>query len=316
MTVIDARDMLRRENAVDMPPEVRRQRFEGVGASESAAILGLSDWRTALDVYAMKVVGGEHAGYADTEPLRWGKLLERLVLEEYARRTGRSLHEHPPVVWCKDVPMFANLDAVTMEGGRVVEAKTSSSGEGWGEPGTDQVPKAYLIQAMHQMVCSGREICDIAVLIKGNDFRIYTVEFNEELSAIIKARVTEFWQQVKDRRPPKPQKVGDADKAYRFPVGGSRCAVTPELLGAIDRVRQYGTTLKDCEKNYAEAQEELKRLMQNNEVVESEGRVLATWKEQVRASFDVKALGREYPLLISQFTKPGRPFRVLRVKGE
>jgi putative phage-type endonuclease len=79
-------------------------RRTGIGGSDIAAILGLSPWRTPLDVYRDKVDGAEQP---ETEAMRWGRLLEDVIAREYAVRAGVRIQRaiasgqlRLSIVWC------------------------------------------------------------------------------------------------------------------------------------------------------------------------------------------------------------------------
>lgn len=178
------------------------ERRKGLGASDAAAVVGLSPWRSPLSVFLDKT------GRLPTPPMttqqKWGLLLEPVLAEAYAEETGRTVFEpspnlrHPEYSW-----MLANLDRLTACG-RVVELKTAGAfaGDEWGEPGTDQVPETYLVQVAHQMAVVDAAVADVAVLIGGQTFRIYTVERNDLLIDRIIRIEASFWQRVQRDEPP------------------------------------------------------------------------------------------------------------------
>jgi predicted phage-related endonuclease len=102
--------------------------------------------------------------------------------------------------------MLASIDRLSKDGKRVVELKTCSAyhQNEWGEPGTDEVPEAYLVQVTHQLAVSGLQIADIAVLIGGTDFRIYTVERSDALIDRLVEIENDFWTRVCHEIPPEP----------------------------------------------------------------------------------------------------------------
>mgnify|MGYP003308094406 CR=1 FL=1 len=63
------------------------RRRQGIGGSDVAAILGLSPWRTALDVYHDKT--GAEKPEAETENMRIGTALEQFVADRFTEETGR-----------------------------------------------------------------------------------------------------------------------------------------------------------------------------------------------------------------------------------
>ena len=178
------------------------ERRTGIGASDTAAILGISRWGSALGVYLDKL------GMLPPSPMSaeqaWGLRHEPAIATAYTEQTGRELRQgglvrHPETPW-----LLATPDRLADD--RVVELKTCSAfhaGE-WGVPGTDEVPLPYLVQVQHQMCVLGCDLADVAVLIGGNDFRVYTVPRSQGAIDGILPRLAEFWGRVERRDPPPP----------------------------------------------------------------------------------------------------------------
>lgn len=76
------------------PSEIDRaawleQRRTGIGGSDVAAVLGLSAFRTPTDVYLDKI--GEGKPQEVSESMHFGTILEDVVADEFARRTGMKV---------------------------------------------------------------------------------------------------------------------------------------------------------------------------------------------------------------------------------
>jgi putative phage-type endonuclease len=188
-------------------------RRNGLGGSDSAAALGLSPWKTALELWAEK--SGQITAPAEiSEPMRWGNLLEPVIRQEYAERTGRTVVVppetlvHPTHKW-----MRANVDGIA-EVARLFEAKTARTADGWGEPGSDEIPQPYLIQVQHYLHVTAFPVADVAVLIGGSDFRLYEVPADRELQDMIVDGEAEFWRRVESGEPPEPD--FGSDRALDF----------------------------------------------------------------------------------------------------
>src|SRR5262245_9023211 len=179
------------------------ERYSGLGGSDAAPALGLSPYRSALDLFLEK---RERRAPSPVElsAFRWGHLLEPVIRQEYANVTGRIVRmpqgtlRHP-----KHAFIVAHLDGVT-DDQRVFEAKTARSADGWGKSGTEEVPHHYLIQVQHYLAITGFDVADIAVLIGGSDFRIFEVPADQELQAMIIDGEREFWDMVQRGEPPQP----------------------------------------------------------------------------------------------------------------
>jgi putative phage-type endonuclease len=188
------------------------ERRKGVGSSDIAAIVGCDQYKDAFTVYLDKV--GELPEIEPNEQMVIGTLMEPVIAALYERRTKLKLEKRPLMVHRDHPWMLANLDRVTADGKRIAELKNvgewSAKKKGdddkpeWGEEGTDQVPKAYLLQTQWQMEVSEIEVADIAALIGGSTLRIYTVERNRSIGQSLIHLGADFWERVENRRPPQP----------------------------------------------------------------------------------------------------------------
>lgn len=181
-------------------------RNDGIGASESPAVCGLSPWQTALEVYCRKRQLVPEP--APTQAMLWGLRLEPVIADAYEYATGQRLEtvptciRHPQHDW-----LFASPDRVTESGDRLVELKSVNAfaADEWGEPGSDAVPEYVLVQVEHQLAVVEGHLADVAVLIGGSDFRIYTVARNQPIIARIVEITGDFWHNhVVPAVPPPP----------------------------------------------------------------------------------------------------------------
>lgn len=180
-------------------PEERRGYL---GGSDSAASLGLSGWQSALELYQEKV--GLAPPAMDSERFLWGRLLEPVIRQRYADLTGRTVSVPKALLRHTQHPwMVAHPDGYT-DDGRVFEAKTASRADEWGEPGSDQVPMAYLIQVQHYMGVMGLNLADLAVLFNTARMEVYEIPFDAELYATIVEGELAFWNCVQTQSPPEP----------------------------------------------------------------------------------------------------------------
>jgi putative phage-type endonuclease len=237
-------------------------RQASIGASEAATTLGLNPWETRLQLYLRKL--GLAAPTLETPAMRWGTRLEPLLAEEYSRETGFSfvaeqLFVRDPVRGF----MSATLDRVR-EDGRILELKTCGArgAAEWGEPGSDEVPPRYIAQVMHQLIVTGTEVADLAVLIAGQDFRVYTVERDDAVADRIVSVEEEFWDRVQRRDPPPvdPSRDGQA-LARLWPRAEGEVELGPvgELL--VEQWEASGRAIRENEAARDRAKTELLTMM-------------------------------------------------------
>lgn len=134
--------------------EFRRQ---GLGGSDAAAVLGISPFRTARDLYYDKMGISVEDDDTNWVAMEMGNLLEPLVARIFARKTGlkiyqrKAMFQHPEYPW-----MLADLDyLVELPDGKpaILEIKTTNynARDNWWYNGKEIVPIYYESQGRHYM---------------------------------------------------------------------------------------------------------------------------------------------------------------------
>jgi len=122
-----------------------------VSPSKAAAILGISPWDSQYSMW--RKMRGEVPWDDQTEAMERGDLLESGVLAWWRNhhpdhKKWREQVSLPLGGWAVATPdAMCVRDEGTGVEPIIVEAKTSSDDEAWGDPGTDEVPAYYLVQA-------------------------------------------------------------------------------------------------------------------------------------------------------------------------
>lgn len=205
MTTETINDLNSRAVAWPDTPEWHERRTQGIGASEIAAVAGLSRYDTALSIYLRKI--GESGVIPDNRAMRVGRRLEPVVIGEFCEETGEEVALYPcPLIAHPDHPFMLATPDADLVSGRLVEAKTANMRTlaDWGPSGTDELPDHYLVQCAWQLHVAGRDECKLAVLFGGDELRVYTVERNDRLIGYLAEAAIEFWDRVERREPPDP----------------------------------------------------------------------------------------------------------------
>lgn len=289
------------------------ERKSGVGGSDAPAILGISPWRTPLQVYLEK--RGELEGQPENEAMRWGTALEPVIRQRYADETGRrvvvpvKMLRHP-----KRHYMIANLDGIAADN-RVLEVKTSRSSDNWGDPGTDEVPAPYLAQVQHYLAVTGFEVADVAVLIGGSDFRIYEVPADIELQEMIIEKEARFWEMVQAGTPPEVQSYADAVALFGKRSLPSIIQATPEALDAHFRLSNIKEQIEALKAREDALKGLLCAFMGEADTLSDGGKTIATWKQAKAANrLDVDTLKNDLPEIYKKYLKQGQPSRRFLLK--
>ena len=270
-------------------------RQKGVGASDTPALMGLTQYASAVSLWAQKtgrVVEDDEA--FEDERMRWGTKLEPLVAEEYDRQTGRGVTRWGELLSYSELPfILATPDYWTVQDGvRIpVEIKTTdvSRGSDW----ADGPPDRVYCQMQQQMLVTGAPMASTGVLMGGNTFRWADVQRDEAYITEIKRVCSEFWRYVVDDvSPPMDGSEATTDAvAKMWPH-----AATGESLVLTDEAYDWARDI-DAAKNARKVADEQVRLLENTVKAAlgnaemglyPDGTVAFTWKEQTRKSYTVK----------------------------
>jgi putative phage-type endonuclease len=255
-------------------------RLTGIGSSDVAAIVGVSPYASAHDVWLVKRGLAEFKGNTATE---LGHYFEPVIASIYADKTGSKLELHGETVQGREPWMLATPDyMVTSPERKLLEVKhvgMRTMGH-WGSE-EDGVPYFYLTQVQWQMHVTGIHTCDVAAVLGGIDFRSYTVRYDQELATMLERACRDFWfEHVTKGIAPK---VDGSEGAKRmlstlYPrnerplvIGG------PDAQVWMERLQKAEAEEERIAKEKLRAQNELKALIGDADgIVGAEYR--ATWK--------------------------------------
>lgn len=214
------------DNPMNLPTVAERKkewlglRRTCITGTDIAKVLGLSKWGSPIDVFEEKTAD-EPPTVEDTEPMKWGRRAEPMILNAYGEEIAPlvieqpfTLMKHPshPLIGAtldarrviggidlaKDAPPEMYQVAATANAewdGRPVDAKNiRHRGSEWGDAESDVMPLYYATQLSAQMFVTGASVADLAVLFGGNDFVIYRLHRDEDTIASIVERCEKFWQ--------------------------------------------------------------------------------------------------------------------------
>jgi putative phage-type endonuclease len=289
-----------------------------IGGSDAAAVAGLSRYKSPLDVWLRIVEGREPE---QTKPMRRGQLLEPVVRQMYADETGAELLG-PRSLRSKRHPFArASLDDVARLRGeeRVLECKSANFRmlHAYGE-GDDEIPDDYIAQVQWYLALAQLPIADVAVLLAGDELRIYTLRADAELQAALFEEAARFWRNyVVTKQPPPP----DASPSYgewlkrRFPKSDEQFLLADaEAVVAAEQLRKA----REAKKAAEEAEEQARQLLQAK-IGDAAGLIgpdfRINWKlTKGRATTDWRALCMELqvpPATVERFTKRA-PYRCFK----
>lgn len=216
-----SRPALRLVNTKDLAHEqwldVRRQ---GIGSSDAGAAVGLNPYRSRLELWLEKTGQGELLPKEDpsdeASPMYWGTLLEPIVAAHYTKRTGNKVRrvnavlQHPQHLW-----MLANIDREITGAPDVQLLECKTAGMNGAKLWRDGVPEYVQLQVQHQLAVTAKKAADVAVLICGNELRVYRIERDDTLIGQLIELESQFWDAVVNRVAPEPDGSDSAGRALQ-----------------------------------------------------------------------------------------------------
>lgn len=281
------------ENAKEAWLEKRKHYVTGTDAGK---LIGVSPWGGKFAVWCDKT--GRADPVAETPAMKAGKALEETILRMYAEQLDCKL-EHMDgydLRTCDKFPRLgASLDGWNHSLGIPVDAKNIRwKDEKWGEAWTSEFPEYYKAQLQVQMMVTGAKFAHLAVMFSGQDFFVYTMEYDEDMAGRILEETEAFWPYVENDQMPEADGSEQADAFIKkeFAVGdeGKEISATEELEQLVKELSDARKAKKAAEENEKEIANRIKVLMGNASVVTN----LCTWKnEKDSVSVDWAGVAKE-----------------------
>lgn len=294
-----------------------RKRY--LGGTDAPAVLGLSRWKTPLQVWGEKV-GVITNSLPDTLPQKLGKRFEEVVAELFMEQTGKKVRRVNETLIHPKYPFLGgSIDRRVVGENAVLECKTAAPWKSKEWAG-DEIPEEYVCQVLHYMAVGGFERGYLAILLGNTDFKIKVIERDEALLSQIVSKEVEFWQNfVEPNIIPKIVKAADGGTLYKLfpdPSDGSLVVLPPDSDHLIETILALKADARSVETQIDQKENELKLLLGENELGLS-NQYQVSWKAQTTRRLDSKRVKAEAPDVYAKFSKETKT-RVLRIaeKGE
>jgi putative phage-type endonuclease len=325
-----------------LTPEQLLMRKSGIGGSDAAGVCGVSKWNTPIKVFLDKI--SDSIEQEENPVFERGHILEPLVRGMFALQTGLGVKIPKNMIrHDKNDFMLANVDGYLPEEKAIVEIKTANyfnKGD-WGDCFTDEIPHDYLVQVQHYLsVCKMNKAyvavlfgdekmfrmlmtlvkkCGIADVLKEDlplDVQIYEVNAHGVLSKRLVDIECQFWfDHVMTRTPPQWTDSEDLKALFPKSEDGKKIVAQEQDFEVIREIQEEERVLKEITKPHEDKIELLKcklqaRIGDAEELVDFEGKKVASWKNTVRNIFDASRFKAEMPNLYPQFLKTSQSRRL------
>ncbi|MCD6582072.1 MAG: YqaJ viral recombinase family protein [Desulfuromusa sp.] len=307
---------------MSLTKEQLAMRKSGIGGSDVAAILGISPWKDALEVYQDKV---SDITFIDdgNDAMYFGSLHEPMILSEFQRRNPsletygcNKTFRHEAESWILYSP-----DGYVIENGKkgIFEAKTARNDSAW----ENGIPDYYVTQLRWYMMSEGLEFAWLAVLIGGSEWREYRIERDVVKENEMFLACKKFWEKHVAVKSPRgltdKSTFGDLTIIFPKPSKEDMVTVTDDMtLGMLKTI----TANNEKRKSLDEENDKLKAMIVKitggaGRLADVNGKTLANYIHvQPKLSVSVKQIMVEQPQLAALYPLQRKPYRTFRVYAQ
>jgi putative phage-type endonuclease len=298
-----------RVEVVPDTPAWEEERRNSIGASEVAAILGLSPYNTAGDVYRSKLGIDKHF---DPVLSYIGHASESIVDGWITRFSGLDLDPKPGFM-ARSVEwpwLHASFDRVHEHPMIPIQIKTASA---WANHEWDEgVPTGIQVQVMTELAVSGAPRGLVVVWIGGREFRHYWLARDDRfIHDYLIPTTRDFWDaNVRAKVDPPPMSL---DEVNALPTEAAEVELSESAFETLERITVLNSDITAQDEERKALKVALAQYTGTADTLTYQGRKVATWRQQKgRVGFDKAGLAAEHPDILAKFTVQGEPFRVLR----
>ena len=299
-----------------------------ITGTDAGKLIGVSPWGGKFAVWLDKT--GRAAPVVETPAMKAGKKFESAILQTYAEEMNCKL-EHVDgynLITCDKYPRLgASLDGWNHDLQIPVDAKNIKwKNEKWGDAWTDQFPEYYKAQLQVQMMVTGATFAHLAVMFSGQDFFIYSMEYDDDMAQKILDASDEFWPFVERDKMPEADGSDEATEYIKSEFArGDAAAVkdpTEEILEALKGLQKAKLDEKDAQDRKTEFENRIKLYMGDATAIKG----VCTWnnnKDSVKTDWEQVASvalasmsAEDQKKLIASYTKTKPGARVLRITAK
>jgi len=279
------------------------------GASDIPALMGSSPYKTRAELFADKL--NEPVEQPSNAVFDRGNILETPLILNASNKLGVGIFT-PDWIY-RDGRLSISLDGVdnALNPTVIVEAKTTTR---YSIYDSGDLPEEWLWQGYAQQAVLG---VPVWFSVLDRDMRLSVVELPDNPVAI-DSLITEaniFGEWVDNNTPPLDEinnfSADDIARIFRVePTTIDLSIEAGEWVLQLEEARAMAKQAADLE---TKAKDALAQMLLGNEIGLLHGQQIVSWKQQAgKESFDAARLKQEHPELVSEYTKQGNPYRVMR----
>lgn len=270
-------------------------RRTGIGSSDAPGVLGLpgvANWTSPIKVYTDKLMPDLED--VDSEPAKWGRILEPHIIAEFSRDLGRKAEPDQKLIRSRRWPfMLATCDATQTADDKPDAGTLEVKATGWrAGDWSDGIPDHVQVQAQHQLAVRDWEWGSVAVLLRGVQLQYCDIQRDEALIERIVEANRELWERFQRGEPPNPDGSESAREALKvlYPKDTGEVITLSGEFSAIDDERsELAEKIKELQKRKEFLDQQIKGALGDATVGVCPNGVTYTHRLQQRKEHIVKA---------------------------
>jgi putative phage-type endonuclease len=289
--------------------EFLRRRKTGLGGSDMGAVMGLSKYRTPLDVYNDKT--SEEINLAPNDILDLSSYLEDYTARKFADLKGFTVKRHNAELTHRLYPYLkGNIDRRIMpECGNlsmgILECKALST-YNFRKVEMYGIPDEYMIQLQFYFMVSGYKYTwgYFAILNRDNGkMLVFKVEADRELGKAIETAGVNFWENhVAKRIPPIENQAGKSIEMPKIDGKLVNMSENLKLNNLLNQYREYNELKTQAESLVDEVKQEIAEITKDNSAVECNS-VKIYNITSTRNTFDSQKFKKDNPAEYDKYIK-------------
>ena len=263
-------------------------RKKGIGGSDAGAVVGLNKYKSVFDVVADKL--GFAPEQQDNERMRQGRDLEEYVAIRFTEATGKDVRRDNAIITNTDYPFaLANIDRKVVGEKAGLECKTTTHLT-YRRYLNGEFPEEYYVQCMHYLMVTGYDRWYLAVLVFGEELKVFTIERDErEIKALSEAEKAVWEQYVLKGKLPPAQGFDASDEIISNIVGteeNDKQADCTLYLDELKRLSEIKSRIKELKSEQTTIEQNIKLFMDDAAYGYADGYKIS-YKSSNRTKYDV-----------------------------
>lgn len=281
-------------------------RKKGMGGSDVANIMGLPGaFGSPLSTYMSKI--GESEPIEESEPMRWGSILEETIRNEYAHRSGFPVVVADATLVDPEHPYFlANTDGFVNVDGEWGILEIKNVGFSSSEWSDGRVPAKYVAQVQFYMFVTGLRFAKVVALTNGQQLVERHIDFDPEFVDEMVSAMNEFWIENVSKNVP-PKSTGNPRcrevLAKLYPPTDDTVVELDDEKTLLDLWLEYSNHEKEFKKLKDQTANKIFEKVGNSKKATFNGKSCVSHSITNRKSLDKKLLESKYPDIAKECTK-------------